>query len=225
MIVNVKGVLNMKKSLYSVILSDEVVAQIDRLAYKSNTNRSNMINQILAEYVSYTTPEKRMSQIFAGLENMLSPLDTFQTLLGNSLSVMNLRSSLDYKYNPSVRYSVELYRTPSDAIGEIKVSLRSQNSTLLLYLLQFYKLWSKIESGYLSDCECMIDGDKYVRKLKLHTDKQVSTEKLGELIANYVKAFDSALKAFFYNIEEPRTATADVEEIYRNYITNCDVII
>ena len=47
----------MKKSLYSIILSDEVVNEIDRLAYKANTNRSNMINQILAEYVSYTTPE------------------------------------------------------------------------------------------------------------------------------------------------------------------------
>lgn len=215
----------MKKSLYSIILSDEVVNEIDRLAYKANTNRSNMINQILAEYVSYTTPEKRMKQVFDRLENMLTPLDTFQTLLGGSLSVMNLRSSLDYKYNPSVRYSVELYRSTTNEVGEIKVSMRSQNSTLLLYLLQFYKLWAKIESGYLSDCECLIDGDKFIRKLKLHTDKAITTEKLGELIANYVKTFDSAMKSFFYNVENPAVATQEVESIYRDYISSCDIII
>jgi len=41
----------MAKSVYSLVLRDEVVAEIDRLAYRMNTNRSNMINQILAEYV------------------------------------------------------------------------------------------------------------------------------------------------------------------------------
>ena len=98
----------MSKSLYSLILTDEVVSEIDRLAYKSGTNRSNMINQILAEYVSFTTPEMRISQVFSALEEFLSPIDSFKMLLGNSSSVMNVRSSLDYKYNPSVKYTVEL---------------------------------------------------------------------------------------------------------------------
>ena len=47
------------KNVYSIVLSSDVVDKIDRLAYERGTNRSNMINQILAEYVSYTTPEKR----------------------------------------------------------------------------------------------------------------------------------------------------------------------
>ncbi|MBR6623769.1 MAG: ribbon-helix-helix protein, CopG family, partial [Ruminococcus sp.] len=59
----------MQKSVYSIVLSDDVVAQIDRLAYRHNTNRSNMINQILAEYVSYVTPEKRMQDTFARMES------------------------------------------------------------------------------------------------------------------------------------------------------------
>lgn len=45
----------MKKTVYSLVLSENVVAEIDRLAYHKGTNRSNMINQIIAEYVSYTT--------------------------------------------------------------------------------------------------------------------------------------------------------------------------
>ena len=54
----------MQKNVYSIVLSSDVVAAIDRLAYSNGTSRSNMINQILAEYVSYTTPEKRLGDIF-----------------------------------------------------------------------------------------------------------------------------------------------------------------
>ena len=71
----------MNKSLYSLILSDDVVREIDRLAYKSGTNRSSMINRILAEYVSYTTPEMRFNQIFSALESMLLPTDNFKRLI------------------------------------------------------------------------------------------------------------------------------------------------
>ena len=48
----------MKKNLYSLTLSDEVVREVDALAHRMGTNRSNLINQILAEYVRYTTPER-----------------------------------------------------------------------------------------------------------------------------------------------------------------------
>ena len=45
----------MKKTLYSLVLNDEVVREVDALAHRMGTNRSNLINQILAEYVNYTT--------------------------------------------------------------------------------------------------------------------------------------------------------------------------
>ena len=44
------------KNVYSIVLSSDIVEKIDLLAYENGTNRSNMINQILAEYVPYTTP-------------------------------------------------------------------------------------------------------------------------------------------------------------------------
>lgn len=47
----------MKKNMYSLMLAEKVVQAIDRLASEKGTNRSNLINQILAEYVSLTTPE------------------------------------------------------------------------------------------------------------------------------------------------------------------------
>ena len=36
----------MSKSVYSVVLMDDVVDAVDRLAYEAGTNRSNMINRI-----------------------------------------------------------------------------------------------------------------------------------------------------------------------------------
>ena len=40
----------MNKSVYSLVLADEVVEAIDRMAYSMNTSRSNLINQILADH-------------------------------------------------------------------------------------------------------------------------------------------------------------------------------
>ena len=46
----------MNRSIYSLLLMDDVVQAVDQLAYAQNTSRSNMINQILAEYLSVKTP-------------------------------------------------------------------------------------------------------------------------------------------------------------------------
>ena len=44
----------MNKSVYSLVLMDNVVSEVDKMAYEMGTSRSNLINQILAEYVRYT---------------------------------------------------------------------------------------------------------------------------------------------------------------------------
>ena len=46
----------MKKTLYSLMLSEEVMREIDALAHKMGTNRSNLVNMILAEKVEMRTP-------------------------------------------------------------------------------------------------------------------------------------------------------------------------
>ena len=90
----------MKKSTYSVVLSDRVVAEIDRLAYRKGTNRSSMINEILAGYVSMTTPEQRISRIFSDMAAVLYPGEVFRELAPPTPSVMSMRAALAYKYNP-----------------------------------------------------------------------------------------------------------------------------
>lgn len=221
----------MQKSVYSIVLSDDVVAQIDRLAYRHNTNRSNMINQILAEYVSYVTPEKRMQDTFARMESILRAADTFQVLMQPTDSTLTLRSAIAYKYNPSVKYAVELYRAPGEEIGELRVSLRSQNSTLLLYLTQFFRLWMKIESAYLPRMTCRAEDGRLTRSLRPTAVVQqadtgaLSSETLGDLLTAYIALFDRALKCFFYHLEAPAAAASEIERMYRTYLSEHDVVL
>ncbi len=221
----------MQKSVYSIVLSDDVVAQIDRLAYRHNTNRSNMINQILAEYVSYVTPEKRMQDTFRRMESILQAADTFQVLMQPTDSTLTLRSAIAYKYNPSVRYAVELYRTPGETIGELRVSLRSQNSSLLLYLTQFFRLWMTIESAYLPETLYHAEDGRMTRTLrptavvKQADADTLSSETLGDLISAYIALFDRALKCFFYHLDTPSVAAGEIERMYRAYLSEHEVVL
>lgn len=204
----------MKKSVYSLVLSDDVIAAVDRAAYQNGLSRSAMINRILAQAVSYTTPEQRMSEIFSQVERLLNG-EVFQSLSQPSDSMMSLRSALAYKYNPNVRYSVELYPDrPGE--GELRVSLRSQSSALILYLGQFFRLWAKIEQAYVGGADCVIQDGKYARRLKLPA--RLSDREQGAVLAGYIRAMEQGLRAFFHSLDDPRQAAATVEQAYQNYL-------
>lgn len=44
---------------------------------------------------------------------------------------MSLKSSLEYKYRPTVKYEVELYENGQDSIGELSVIFRTQSAALI----------------------------------------------------------------------------------------------
>ena len=214
----------MNKSVYSLVLSDEIVQEIDRMAYEAGGSRSAMINQILADYMRYTTPEKRMREVFSAIEQMLLG-GVFEPQLQPSESMFSLRSALDYKYNPSVRYSVELYKNARPLLGELRVSVRSQNSALVLAMLQFFKLWTRIETTYIGRVECAIEDGRYLRKFRLSDEGKLTNEQIGEGIAGYINLLDSALKQYFETIQEPALAVASVEKRYVNYIHGGGMIL
>ncbi len=218
----------MNKNMYALMLSENVIAAIDRLAYEAGTNRSQMVNSILAEYVSYRTPEMRLRDMFEMMESLLTPTEGFKVMFRSSDTLFNLRSALAYKYNPTIHYSVELYRMMSDTVGELRVSLRTQNSRLKLYIMQFYKLWSKLESSFPGGSEYAVEGEKFIKKLILHSGglhrEDLPEEKLSEAIVDYICAFDSALKAFFYNLDDADEAIARVRKIYRDYRSDAKIL-
>lgn len=216
----------MKKSMYSLILSEEVVDAIDRLAYEKQTSRSALINRILAEYVSYTTPEMRREEIFSAIGQILN--SSLQPVKSSD-SLLVLSSALEYKYNPTVRYSLELYRG-KDAIGVMKASLRSQNQRLLATMNSFCLLWQQAEQSMIGQTEALVEHGRYTRVFRLRAgglSSMVSAEALGNMIAEYVTAYDHAMKDHFHCIalgmqEEGKER---VFLHYRKYITNAKEII
>lgn len=216
----------MKKSVYSVVLADDVVGEIDRLAYINNTNRSNMINQILADYVSLVTPEKRISGIFEELARCLYSGETFREFAPPTPSVMSVRSALSYKYNPTVRYTVELFKEPTAEQGVIKVSTRTSNAVLLCQMLKFYELFARIESKFGFSGKSYYEDGVFVRPIIKRKNplynKGGEDFTAGAVIANYIYLLDRSMKMFF---SDPDNAAQNIAEAYSKYLRDNSEII
>lgn len=224
-----KGGKAVGKSIYSLALSDEVIQAVDALAYRQNTNRSSLINSILAEYVQLTTPEQRMREVFERMETLLLGDDAFPTpfqlLALPSDTMMSLRSSIRYKYNPTARYSVELYRQPEDGvIGELRVSIRTQNRNLIAVLQDFYEAWVREERVYRDVDYRVDDQGRFARKLRIsfpaEGEELPSGLTVGDVLSRYITAFDKALKFYFDALQEEGVTAEQVEQGIRDIYTD-----
>ena len=202
----------MKKTLYSLMLNEEVVREVDALAHRLGTSRSNLINQILAEYVNYTTPERRINDIFSALEQLISPSRELVPFFSPNSSTMSLKSSLQYKYRPTVKYEVALYGDKQEGLGELAVIFRTQSAQLLQSMTQFFRLWKQIEDAHLSGVEpdyALYDG-KFVRTLSLPPDHDYTSEESARAISDYVQLFDRLMKAYLAGKYTP----PEIEALY-----------
>lgn len=216
----------MKKSVYSLVLSDDVVRAVDHLAYQKHTSRSNLINQILAEYCSFTTPEKRMKDIFSFVEDFIMPNEALQVRLQSSDAMMSIRSALRYKYKPTIRYVVELNPAADRRLGELRVSFRTQNQQLIALLTQFFIIWNQLEKHSIGtyfdngEIPCEISEGKY-RRIFMAPEQALSEEQVGRAIAGYVQMLDQVLKTFFDYMDTPQEAVRKTEQMYdklRNHL-------
>lgn len=215
----------MEKSVYSLVLSDRVVAAVDEMAYRLGTSRSNLINQVLAEYVSLITPEKRMKDIFDEVSELLSN-EGYQIQPQPSDSMLSVKSVLRYKYKPAIRYSVELYRDFKDAFGEIRVVSRTQSQGLIEILESFYSIWAQTEmsrrkGARVTAASFKIDNGRYLRQFVIDSGcSNLSEEAIGKAIAEYVRCLDTAMKQYFSDFEP-----SNVQKIYSGYLLSTDVIL
>ena len=207
----------MKKSVYSLVLMDDVVEAIDRMAYSMNTSRSNLINQILAERVSFVTPEMRMRDIFSQMEQFMN--DSFQLLEQPSDAMMSVRSPLKFKYKPTIKYSVELFRSFEQCVGRLKISIRTQSRELIDATSGFFKLWSRIENKYLA--KVFTNGvpwsgnyANFSRDFYAPDHEKLSDEQIAKAIGSYINLIDECIKVYFDNISMPEKAEQIIDEKY-----------
>ena len=216
---------DMKKTLYSLMLSEEVVREVDAMAHRLGTNRSGLINQILAEYVGYTTPERRINDVLSAIEQLLAPSRELVPFFAPNSMSMSLKSSLEYKYRPTIKYEVALFRSGGESIGELSVVFRTQSAALIGNMTEFFRLWKRIEDAHLAPLlgqklsYSLFDG-KFVRSLAA-PDKNCSSEELAGAISDYVQLFDRLMKSYLCG----RLDAHEVEAAYYSYLTNAPIHI
>ena len=194
----------MSKSVYSLVLNDEVVRAVDRAAARQGLSRSEMVTRLLADSLSLTTPEMRVRRILDSAQELLLSSDAPFRLSGEtSDNVLALRSALAFKYNPTVRYAVELSRGGED-LGVLRVSMRTQNETLLAMFADFVRTYARIESEYLAGVRYRVGTGRFERVLSLRSvpDAKQDEGTVGSLISAYVDLLDRCMKIYFSSPEE-----------------------
>jgi hypothetical protein len=203
--------VRMKRTLYSLMLSDDVVREIDLLAHSEGTNRSNLINQILAEYVSVMTPEKRINDIFRAIEELLRPDREIVPFFVPNQQTMSLKSSLEYKYRPTVKYEVVMNRNGENELGELWVIYRTQSVALIDSMTDFFRLWKRIEELHLAPrlrgghIRYALYEGRFVRSIQLSRDRDYSNTDIAGALSDYIKLFDTMMKGYLsgqYSPEE-----------------------
>lgn len=215
----------MKKTLYSLVLNDEVVREVDALAHRMGTNRSNLINQILAEYVNYTTPEQRINEVLSAIEQLMAPSRDLVPFFSPNSYSMSLKSSLEYKYRPTVKYEVELYRGAGESIGELTVLFRTQSMALIQGMTDFFRLWKQIEDAHLqpltgTKIDYALYEGKFVRSIAA-PDKDCTTQELASALSDYITLFDKLLKGYLADRYSPH----EIEGAYCSYLNNASLHI
>lgn len=221
----------MEKSMYSLILIDDVVKAVDKLAYNLGTSRSNLINQILAEYLSMLTPQKRIAEIFHEASQVMEEREGLRVQPLQSDNILVIKSVINYRYNPTIRYTVELSVQSGSYSGQLRVVSRTQSDALMSSLTVFYELWTQIESSCLkkpeTELKYSISGGRFRRRLAVEHEGEIhDSHLLGQAIGNYIKTFDQAINIYFaaefgVDMETYR----QMEELYAQYLAEAEISI
>ena len=209
----------MKRSMYSLILSDDIVAAVDALAAQKGTSRSNYINQVLAKHVQCITPEQQMQRVFANLTHQMD--EAFRIQEQGSNALLSILGSVQYKYRPTIRYRVELLRNmQQEKVGRLKISCRTQNQTLLDAMAQFFRFWVKLEQKYDANSACaqgLYQIESGCMTMALLRSGAATDEQLGEVVGNYIRMFHAVLQSYFAGIQQDISGTVLSRALEQQY--------
>lgn len=200
----------MKKNMYSLMLNEEVVRAVDELAAQKGTNRSALINEILAEHMSMVTPQKRVANIIDDVFRLMS--STNLLVAAERTNVFSVKSALPYRYRPTLRYQVEILHSADPRFGILTLSFRSTARDLIKSLTAFVEMWTELEEKYIAPLlrdgalKYGIDDGVFSRTLSHPRDRIYDSEEIAAAISEYVRIFDVCVKNFlagrYTSIEE-----------------------
>lgn len=179
-----------------------------------------MLNRILANYLDVETPESTIENVFKRMEEFFLADDGMRFVNNASLSMASVASSLKYRYNPTLKYSVELF--PAGDLGQLKISLRSKNPVLFDKIEKFYSLYVELERSVIGERTYFYQDGRFTRVFL--RPLSASAEEIGESISSFVKEFDEYLKIYFLSDDESQAARK-VAAAYADNISKKKVIL
>lgn len=221
----------MKKTLYSLMLSEDVMREIDRMAHKLGTNRSSLVNRILAEYAEVQTPEQQLNDIFREIEQLLAASRELVPFFAPNTRKVAVRSGLEYKYHPTLRYDVELRHgfVPNEPIGTICVTFRTRSQELSELLGDFFIQFEQIERALLPiRVRFSSEIGRFCRELAypvscknasgLSHPTSFSADELARAVTDYVSLVDRSLKAYIGGADPRQLTDLYVDDLKRRSI-------
>ena len=219
----------MQKSMYSLILSDPVVARIDHLAYQKGMSRSQLIDQLLASEVGLHTPEQKVRLIIEQVADTIQNRSPLQVTVRSDMGGLQFATYLRYKYNPGIRFQVEFQNRDGHMVGVLKVFSRSTSEDLLAHLGRFFTILTAIDKARFEEFHHMpvtisVSSQSSNKFARLLVTPQMSMENTDETViaaylSQYVMMLDEALKTYFLNLSSPNVA-ALIDEVYCRYMKN-----
>ncbi|MBQ4345606.1 MAG: hypothetical protein IJC75_00550 [Oscillospiraceae bacterium] len=204
----------MRKTVYSLVLTPEIIDAVDRMAYAQGTSRSNLIDKILAEAVGYVTPQQQVQQIF----------DTILQGIGGEFRMqdapagdwMTLCRQLRYRYKPTVRYRVEVLPHSDAPTAILQASFRTQSAELLTEVNEFFRVYSLAEVAYgvCSAEQIRRENGKWSRLFPISHAELRQPALLGERMAGYIRRFDGLLQQYFSALPNRRAAVSLVTDAF-----------
>ncbi len=235
----------MPKKLYSLMLSEEVVREVDREAHRRGTSRSGLVDRLLAEALSMQTCEARIRDILDAVFSLFSEDGGLVPQFTPNQPTMALKSMLEYRYRPTIRYEVTLFPPEEErAAGLLAVIFRTQSTELLEAMRAFFSCWASLEGrrrfvfseGRVTR-DLLFTENRFCspRSAKATPDsgyaglparRQTGGEKdeessLASAIAAYIRLLDRALKGFLAG----RLTEEDLSGLYRDYLSRTPVIV
>ena len=209
----------MRKSLYSIMLANDIIDAIDKLANQSEVDPSYILNQILAEYLSIKIPQMNMKEVFDLIELNMNKSSFFKVNASLNDCMIYVKSPIEHEYRPALKYSVEIFEDNDIKIGKLKLIYRTYDMHALSRFNHFIDIWISLETHYIhkyfpkNSLQYEVDNGRFVRNLMIPKDlKPTTNEILSQGISDYIKELDELLKLYLSNID------FDAKEIEKKYV-------
>ncbi|GKX31063.1 hypothetical protein SH1V18_35430 [Vallitalea longa] len=223
----------MKKSIYSIVLFDEIVEAIDRLSYIKNTNRSQLINDMLAEKLGLLTPQQKVTNIINRISALVET-DSIQVKSKNDYGSLQFGTFIKYKYRPSIRYSFEFYvGNNEERYAVLKINSRSKSEELNEHLERFFKgicyidkkRFPQIYQREIINKTYTNSNNRFSREfLRGIPLEKMDDEAIAEYLSCYLLMIDDSMNYYFNNYDM-ENVFSQIDRIYYHHLKNLNLFL